>query len=48
MFLAYDWRTGEIVGQVATSVSHGETVVLVTAKGYEAVGSDTVRIEKVK
>lgn len=48
MFLAYDYRTGELIGQVATSASQGETVVVLTAKGYAAMGADSVRVEKVK
>ena len=45
MFLAYDFRTGDLIGQVCYQA--GETVVILSRNGYQAVGSDTVEIRKV-
>ena len=45
MFLAYDIRTGDLLGQVCTTA--GDTIVILTRTGYSAVSEFSVRVEKV-
>lgn len=45
MFLAYDWRTGELVGQVCSVT--GDTVVIFSSRGYMAVDADAYKLVRV-
>ena len=44
MFLAYDWVTDELIGQVISIT--GETVVIFNSNGYTTVNADAVNIVK--
>jgi len=47
MTIAYDKRTGAIVGQVTTSeTDDASTVRILTRDGYKVIARDTVRVEK--